>query len=129
MIQMYHQTMTVIFVLESISFENPNLLFQMTGARKHPCKQAGIHKVLNLLRSLEDPLLYFIVPKDCFSSFKYQKYQGSDGEILKDGPSLSNVKKVKQCALEIDLVTQKFNKNEEERLYPLAVERLKVNQQ
>ena len=64
------------------SFQKPNLLFQMTGARKHPCKQVGIHKVLNLLENPVNPLLYFIVPKDRFSDFKYQKYEDTSGKIM-----------------------------------------------
>ena len=84
------------------SFEKPNLLFQMTSAREHPCKQAGIHKVLNLLGNPSNPSLYFIVPKDRFSDFKLQKYEDAHGKILQE-PTFVNVKQVKQFVLAIEL--------------------------
>ena len=74
----------------------------MTGARAHPCKQAGIHKVLNHLGNPENPLLYFIVPKDRFSDFKYQKFEDAQGKILKE-PTYLNVKQVRQFVLAIEL--------------------------
>ena len=84
------------------SFQKPNLLFQMTGARKHPCKQVGIHKVLNLLGNPVSPLLYFIVPKDRFSDFKYQKYEDSSGKIMHQS-TFANVKNIRQFVLAIEL--------------------------
>ena len=85
------------------SFAKPNLLFQITGANKHPCKQNGIHKVLNLLGNPSDPMLFFIVPNDCFQNFKYQKYEDNTGHIMQE-PTYKNVKKVKQFVLEIILL-------------------------
>lgn len=84
------------------SFKTPNLLFQMTGARKHPCKQVGIHKVLNLLGNPVSPLLYFIVPEDRFSDFKYQKYEDTNGKIMQQ-PTYANVKNIRQFVLAIEL--------------------------
>ncbi|KAI8894042.1 hypothetical protein BC833DRAFT_531060 [Globomyces pollinis-pini] len=84
------------------SFQKPNLLFQMTGTRKHPCKQVGIHKVLNLLGNPVSPILYFVVPKDRFSDFKYQKYEDSSGNIMQQ-PSYANVKNIRQFVLAIEL--------------------------
>jgi hypothetical protein len=77
-------------------------LFQMTGARYHPCKQVGLHKVLNLLASPLDAKLFFVVPQDLFENFIYQKYEGSDGKKL-DQPSYVNVKRLQQFVLAIDL--------------------------
>jgi hypothetical protein len=84
------------------SFQKPNLLFQMTGARKHPCKQVGIHKVLHLLGNPVSPFLYFIVPKDRFSDFKYQKYEDTNGKIMQQ-PTYVNVKSIRQFVLAIEL--------------------------
>jgi hypothetical protein len=80
------------------SFQKPNLLFQMTGARRHPCKQVGIHKVLNLLGNPVCPLLYFIVPKDRFNDFKYQKYEDTNGKIMQQ-PTYAIVKNIRQFVL------------------------------
>ena len=56
---------------ESIdSFIKPNLLFQMTGAKKHPCKQTGLRDILKILDNPENPELYFVVPPELFKSFK-----------------------------------------------------------
>ncbi|KAJ3254311.1 hypothetical protein HK103_007282 [Boothiomyces macroporosus] len=84
------------------SFEKPNLLFQMTCASKHPCKQAGIHKVLNLLGNPSNPSLYFVVPIDRFSDFKYQKFEDAQGKPMQE-PTYADVKKVKQFVLAIEL--------------------------
>ena len=89
---------------ESIdSFELPNRLFQMTSARNRPCKQAGIHKVLNLLGNPSDPCLYFVVPKGLFSDYKFQNYEYANGKTMPK-PTYGNVKRVKQFALAIDIV-------------------------
>ena len=77
-------------------------LFQMTGARYHPCKQTGLHKVLTLLNGPPGAKLFFVVPQDRFKSFTYQKYEGSDGKKL-DQPSYANVKTLQQFVLAIDL--------------------------
>ncbi|RKP15695.1 hypothetical protein ROZALSC1DRAFT_26166, partial [Rozella allomycis CSF55] len=78
-------------------------MFQMTGARNHPIQQAGVHKVLNLMNSPENPRLYFVVPKDRFADFSYQKYVGVNGQKLETGPSYTNVQKVRQFVLLIDV--------------------------
>ena len=84
------------------SFEKPDRLFQMTGARAHPCKQTGVHNVLKLLGNPENPSLYFVVPNDRFKHFKYQKYHDSQQGIM-EKPTYLNVKKVKQFVLLMDL--------------------------
>jgi hypothetical protein len=95
----------LVFNYESVdSFEKPNALFQMTGAKKHPCKQVGIHNVLNLLDQPINPSLFFVVPKDRFANFKYQKYEDSNGKPMKE-PTYANVKKVKQFVLAIELTS------------------------
>jgi hypothetical protein len=53
------------------SFIKPNLLFQMTGAKDHPCKQTGLRDVLNILGNPLNPELYSVVP-DRFDTFTYQ---------------------------------------------------------
>lgn len=88
------------------SFQKPNILFQITGARKHPCKQVGIHKVLNLLGNPVNPLLYFIVPKDRFSDFKFQKYEDTNGKFLQQS-TYANVKNIRQFVLAIELTRSK----------------------
>ncbi|EPZ32841.1 hypothetical protein O9G_004888 [Rozella allomycis CSF55] len=69
-------------------------MFQMTGERYHPTKQAGVQKVLNLMNNPEHPRLYFVVPKDRFTNFSYQKYVGANGQNLETGLSYRNVQKV-----------------------------------
>jgi hypothetical protein len=73
----------------------------MTGARRHPCKQVGIHKVLNLLGNPVCPLLYSIVPKDRFNDFKYQKYEDTNGKIMKQS-TYANVKNIRQFVLTLN---------------------------
>ncbi|KAJ3078578.1 hypothetical protein HK100_010671 [Physocladia obscura] len=86
------------------SFIKPNLLFQMTSAKKHPCKQVGLNHVLELLGNPSNPTLYFVVPKDRFKEFKFQSYEDANGNTMKT-PSYTNVKKIKQYVLEIDLTS------------------------
>jgi hypothetical protein len=64
------------------SFIKPNILFQMTGAKNHPCKQAGLLSVLTTLGKPLEPKLYFVVPPDRFESFTSQRYQGVKGRVL-----------------------------------------------
>jgi hypothetical protein len=93
-------------------------MFQMTGARNHPCKQSGINKVVHLMGNPKVPLLYFVVPNDRFDNFVYQKYVGSDGKILQDGPYFNTVKRVKQFVLSIDLIANIMTRP------PVAVEHI-----
>ncbi|KAJ1547754.1 hypothetical protein HK096_000228 [Nowakowskiella sp. JEL0078] len=86
------------------SFIKPNLLFQMTSAKKHPCKHAGLHRVLNLLGSPLNPQLYFVVPMDQFESFGFQKYEDSKGKIM-NMPIYMNVKSINQFVLGIELIS------------------------
>jgi hypothetical protein len=88
------------------SFIKPNLLFQMTGAKNHPCKQTGLRDVLTILGNPSKPQLYFVVPPDRFASFKYQSYQGTDGKVLKQKGIVANVKKLSQFVLTFDLSSQ-----------------------
>jgi hypothetical protein len=84
------------------SFIKPNLLFQMTGAKDHPCKQTGLRDALKILGNPKEPKLYFVVPPDRFESFKYQSYHGKDGMVLKKGPN-QYVKKISQYVLTFKL--------------------------
>eukprot|EP00842_Homolaphlyctis_polyrhiza_P001295 jgi/Hompol1/2166/HPOL_005862-RA len=86
-------------------FEKPGVLLQITCAETHPCKQAGIRKVLDLLGDPINPVSYFVVPNDRFSNFKYQKYESAKGEQMQE-PTFANVKQVKQFVLTIDLTTR-----------------------
>ena len=74
----------------------------MTGAKDHPCKQTGLRDVLTILGIPKEPKLYFVVPPDRFSSFKYQSYHGIDGKVLKKG-IIQNIKKISQYVLTFEL--------------------------
>ena len=94
-------------IFESVdSFIKSNLLFQMTGAKNHPCKQTGLRDVLNILGNPQNPELYFVVPPDRFDSFTYQSYHGTNGKVLSRNGILSNVKKVSQFVLTFELSSQ-----------------------
>lgn len=81
-----------------------NLLFQMTVTKAHPCKQAGLHRVLNLLGNPPNPQLYFVVPMGLFDSFEYQKYADANGKLMKES-SYTNVKSIRQFVLGISLAS------------------------
>jgi hypothetical protein len=84
------------------SFIKPNLLFQMTSAKSHPCKQIGIRDVLTILDNPSNPEFYFVVPPDCFDTFTAQNYHGIDGEVLAEKGIL---KAVKQFVLSLPLTS------------------------
>ena len=84
------------------SLSKPNRLFQMTVSGKHPCKQAGLYKLLNLLQNPQGPELYFFVPDDKFESFRFRKYEDSAGHALEE-PTYTNVRSIRQFVLKIDL--------------------------
>jgi hypothetical protein len=87
-------------IFESVdSFIKPNLLFQMTSANDHPCKQTGLRDILNILGNPQEPKLCFVVPPDRFDSFKYQNYHGTDGKVLSERGVVANVKSVSQFVL------------------------------
>ncbi|OQR95950.1 crinkler (CRN) family protein [Thraustotheca clavata] len=89
-------------IFESVdAIVKPNLLFQMTCSQTHPCKQNGLHNVLNLLNNPEDPCLYFVVPPDQFNNFRYQNYTTAKDQDSKN--IFQNVKRITQFVLEIDL--------------------------
>jgi hypothetical protein len=77
----------------------------MTGAHKHPCKQAGLHDVLDLLGNPATPRLYFVVPPDRFADFRYQRYLDSKRRRM-TMPSYVNVRKIQQFAMEVKLVLE-----------------------
>ncbi|KAE8967141.1 hypothetical protein PR001_g28189 [Phytophthora rubi] len=83
----------------------PDVLFQVTGAHKHPCKQAGLHDVLNLLGNPVVPRLYFVLPPDRFTGFRYQRYLNSDRKRMMM-PTYVNVRKIQQFAMEVKLVSE-----------------------
>ena len=94
-------------IFESVdSFIKPNLLFQMTGAKDHPCKQTGLRDVLEILGNPLKPELYFVVPPDRFASFKYQSYHGTDGKVLSQKGIVANVRKLSQFVLTFELSSQ-----------------------
>jgi hypothetical protein len=91
-------------IFESVdSFIKPNLLFQMTGAKDHPCKQTGLRDALEILGNPLKPELYFVVPPDRFASFKYQSYHGTDGKVLSQKGIVGNVRKISQFVLTFQL--------------------------
>ncbi|OQS01813.1 hypothetical protein THRCLA_21603 [Thraustotheca clavata] len=103
----------------------PNLLFQMTCSQAHPCKQNGLHNVLNLLNNPEDPCLYFVVPLDRFDNFRYQNYttaKDQDSKII-----FQNVKKIKQFVLEIDLALDSAQRRADQMLGNSNSKRLRLD--
>jgi len=89
------------------SFIKPNLLFQMTCAENHPCKQAGLRDVLNnILDHPSEPKLYFVVPPDRFATFTYQSYHGTNGQVLSEPGIFRCVRELSQFVLELPLVSQ-----------------------
>jgi hypothetical protein len=94
-------------IFESVdSFIKPNLLFQITGAKDHPCKQTGLRDVLEILGNPLKPELYFVVPPDRFASFKYQSYHGTEGKVLSKKGIVANVRKLSQFVLTFELSSQ-----------------------
>ena len=94
-------------IFESVdSFIKPDLLFQMTGAKNHPCKQTGLRDVLNILDNPSNPVLYFVVPPDLFDSFTYQSYHGKDGKVLSQERIVASVQKLSQFVLTFELSSQ-----------------------
>ncbi|ETI30206.1 hypothetical protein F443_22676, partial [Phytophthora nicotianae P1569] len=83
----------------------PDILFQVTGAHKHPCKQKGLHDVLKLLGNPAAPRLYFVLPPDRFADFKYQRYLDSKRKRMMT-PSYVNVRKIQQFAMEVKLASE-----------------------
>ena len=91
-------------IFESVdSFIKPNLLFQITCAKDHPCKQTGLCNVLDILDNPSNPELYFVVPPDRFASFKYQSYHGTNGQVLTENGIVANVRQLSQFVLTFDL--------------------------
>ncbi|EGF77367.1 hypothetical protein BATDEDRAFT_27719 [Batrachochytrium dendrobatidis JAM81] len=87
-------------IFESVdSFIKPNLLFQMTGAKDHPCKQTGICGVLEILGNPSKPELYFVVPPDRFACFTRQSYHGTDGRVLSQNDTIASVEKLTRFVL------------------------------
>lgn len=83
----------------------PDVLFQVTGAHKHPCKQAGLHNVLEQLGDPVSPRLYFVVPPDRFKDFEYQKYHDSRNKVM-ENPTYANVQNIQQFVLQIELTPE-----------------------
>ncbi|DBA03722.1 TPA: hypothetical protein N0F65_004139, partial [Lagenidium giganteum] len=54
------------------AINKPDILFHVTGAHKHRCEQRGLYDVLKLLGNPTEPRLYFVLPPDRFTDFKYQ---------------------------------------------------------
>ncbi|EGF79877.1 hypothetical protein BATDEDRAFT_25351 [Batrachochytrium dendrobatidis JAM81] len=81
------------------SFIKPNLLFQMTGAKDHPCKQTELCDVLEILGNPSKPELYFVVPPDRFACFTRQSYHGTDGQVLSQNDTIASVKKLTRFVL------------------------------
>jgi hypothetical protein len=99
----YYRPKTEIF--ESIdSFIKPNLLFQMTISKNHPCRQTGLRNVLETLGNPVNPELYFVVPPDIFPSFTYQNYIGKDGKVLSESGIVGSFRKLSQFVLTFELV-------------------------
>uniref|UniRef100_A0AAV1TLS1 Crinkler effector protein N-terminal domain-containing protein n=1 Tax=Peronospora matthiolae TaxID=2874970 RepID=A0AAV1TLS1_9STRA len=77
----------------------PNILFQVTCARVHPCKRKGLCRVLDLLGKPAEPRLYFVVPPDIFDDFRYQAYQHNERKKQKDEDNI--VEKLEQFVMEV----------------------------
>ncbi|KAK6096218.1 hypothetical protein MT418_8606 [Batrachochytrium dendrobatidis] len=87
-------------IFESVdSFIKPNLLFQMTGAKDHPCKQTELCDVLEILGNPSKPELYFVVPPDRFACFTHQSYHGTDGQVLSQNDTIASVEKLTRFVL------------------------------
>ncbi|TMW57980.1 hypothetical protein Poli38472_013454 [Pythium oligandrum] len=84
------------------SIIKPAALFQVTGAHKHPCKQKGLHDVLSELGNPTHPRLYFVVPPDRFTSFRYQPYLNAKGKAMRE-PTYVNVRRIQQFALQVEI--------------------------
>jgi hypothetical protein len=84
---------------------NASAMFQMTGARSHPCKQEGVRRVVELMGNPDAPKLYFVVPKNRFRYFSHQKYEDANGKKIAY-PTNINVKEVKQYVLSLDETSQ-----------------------
>ncbi|EGF76734.1 hypothetical protein BATDEDRAFT_28175 [Batrachochytrium dendrobatidis JAM81] len=78
---------------------DPNLLFQMTGAKDHPCKQTELCDVLEILGNPSKPELYFVVPPDRFACFTRQSYHGTDGRVLSQNDTIASVEKLNRFVL------------------------------
>ncbi|EGZ07427.1 hypothetical protein PHYSODRAFT_340517 [Phytophthora sojae] len=87
------------------SMVKPDILFQVTGAHKHPCKQGGLHSVLEQLGDPTSPRLYFVLPPDRFDEFKYQKYHDSKCRLM-ESSTYPNVQNIQQYALKVDLTSE-----------------------
>jgi hypothetical protein len=98
--------MAVVTNFQSVdAIMKPDVLFQVTGGHKHPCKQKGLYDVLNLLGNPPAPRLYFVLPPDRFTSFRYQRYLDSKRKRMTK-PSYANVRKIQQFAMEVKLVSE-----------------------
>ncbi|GMF31914.1 unnamed protein product [Phytophthora lilii] len=82
----------------------PDILLQVTGAHKHPCKQKGLHDVLKLLGNPAAPQLFFVLPPDRSTDFKYQRYMDSKRKRMTTS-SYVNVRKIQQFAMEVKLAS------------------------
>jgi hypothetical protein len=80
----------------------PDVLFQVTCAHKHPCKQKGLHDVLKLLGNPAAPRMYFVLPPDRFTNFRYQRYLNSKHNKVTKA-SYANVRRIQQFAMEVKL--------------------------
>ncbi|KAK6091297.1 hypothetical protein MT418_8583 [Batrachochytrium dendrobatidis] len=81
------------------SFIKPNLLFQMTGAKDHPCKQTELCDVLEIFGNPSKPELYFVVPPDRFACFTRQSHHGTDGQVLSQNDTIASVEKLTRFVL------------------------------
>ncbi|KAL5037039.1 hypothetical protein RTP6_7766 [Batrachochytrium dendrobatidis] len=88
------------------SFIKPNLLFQMTCAKDHPCRQAGLRNVLEILGNPSKPGLYFVVPPDRFACFTRQSYLGVDGRVVLETNTIASVRMLTQFVLTFELSSQ-----------------------
>ncbi|POM73490.1 Crinkler (CRN) family protein [Phytophthora palmivora] len=78
----------------------PDVLCQVTGAHKHPCKQKDLHDVLQLLENPAASRLYFVLPPNRFINFRYQRYLDSKRKRMMM-PTYVNVRKIQQFAMEV----------------------------
>ncbi|CAH1757166.1 10879_t:CDS:2 [Entrophospora sp. SA101] len=63
----------------------PDHIYQITVGKNHPIKVNGFKELHEYLHTYHKIYLYFVVPKDKFEDFSYQKYVTTTEESLKGG--------------------------------------------
>jgi hypothetical protein len=84
----------------------PANFFQVTVSKTHPINHQGLSKALELVdKSESNQRLYFVVPSNIYSTYKYQQYHTKDGKKYKQ--KLGDVGEEEQWALMIPMGGEK----------------------